>query len=291
MNTTAWCERSCWNEMSPPFPLSFTKMHYRLYRVATGRGTNLQQRSTRPKARSRASRETESSPPAAGTQKKGIRWKRTRHSHRQKQDPQQRAIKQADLEMLEMAAAAGAIDLYYADESGCCQWTPVSYSYYFEGEQKRQEQTRKRGKRLSILGLWQPQVTFAYSLVLGSLKSEDYIAMLNQQAEAAAVVLAETGRIRVIVQDNGSIHTSKVTRQQWSTWEAQGLYLFFLPAYCSEMNPIEVEWGHLKRDELVGQMFESEVEMAYHVVAGLESRGERMGHTTEYVNIRNVKPA
>jgi hypothetical protein len=29
MNTTAWCERSCWNEMSPPFPLSFTKMHYR----------------------------------------------------------------------------------------------------------------------------------------------------------------------------------------------------------------------------------------------------------------------
>jgi putative transposase len=193
--------------------------------------------------------------------------------------------------MLEMAAAAGAIDLYYADESGCCQWTPVSYSYYFEGEQKRQEQTRKRGKRLSILGLWQPQVTFAYSLVLGSLKSEDYIAMLNQQAEAAAVVLAETGRIRVIVQDNGSIHTSKVTRQQWSTWEAQGLYLFFLPAYCSAMNPIEVEWGHLKRDELVGQMFESEVEMAYHVVAGLESRGERMGHTTEYVDIRNVKPA
>jgi putative transposase len=124
--------------------------------------------------------------------------------------------------MLEMTAVAGAIDLYYADESGCCQWTPVSYSYYFEGEQKRQEQTRKRGKRLSILGLWQPQVTFAYSLVLGSLKSEDYIAMLNQQAEAAAVVLAETGRIRVIVQDNGSIHTSKVTRQQWSTWEAQG---------------------------------------------------------------------
>jgi putative transposase len=193
--------------------------------------------------------------------------------------------------MLEMAAAAGAIDLYYGDESGCCQWTPVSYSYYFEGEQKRQEQTRKRGKRLSILGLWQPQVTFAYSLVLGSLKSEDYIAMLNQQAEAAAVVLAETGRIRVIVQDNGSIHTGKVTRQQWSTWEAQGLYLFFLPAYCSEMNPIEVEWGHLKRDELVGQMFESEVEMAYHVVAGLESRGELMGHTTEYVDIRNVKPA
>jgi hypothetical protein len=193
--------------------------------------------------------------------------------------------------MLEMAAAAGEIDLYYADESGCCQWMPVSYSYYFKGEQKRQEQSRKRGQRLSILGLWQPLVTFAYSFVLGSIKSEDYIAMLNQQAAAAAVVLAESGRIRVIVQDNGSIHTSKVTRQQWSNWEAQGLYLFFLPAYCSEMNPIEGEWCHLKRDELVGQMFESEVEMAYHVVVGLERRGERMGHAADYVDIRNVKPA
>jgi hypothetical protein len=33
MNTTAWCERSCRNEMSPPFPLSFTKMHYPHHQV------------------------------------------------------------------------------------------------------------------------------------------------------------------------------------------------------------------------------------------------------------------
>jgi hypothetical protein len=188
--------------------------------------------------------------------------------------------------MLEMAAAAGEIDLYYADESGFCQWTPVSYSYYFKGKQKRQEQSHRRGQRLSVLGLWQPQGTFAYSLVLGSFKSEDYIAMLNHQAEEAAVTLAQSGRIRVIVQDNGSIHTSTLTREQWSGWEAQGLYMFFLAPYCSEMNPIEGEWGHVKRDELVGQMFESEVEMAYHVVVGLEHRGEELGHTTQFVNIK-----
>jgi hypothetical protein len=76
--------------------------------------------------------------------------------------------------MLEMAAAAGDIDLLYLDESGCCQWSAVSYSYYFRGEQKRQEQTSKRGRRLSILGLWQPFVTFIYGLVFGALKSENY---------------------------------------------------------------------------------------------------------------------
>jgi len=31
-------------------------------------------------------------------------------SHRQKQDPQKRAIKQTDLDMLKLAAAAGEID-------------------------------------------------------------------------------------------------------------------------------------------------------------------------------------
>ncbi|NES93150.1 transposase, partial [Okeania sp. SIO2B9] len=38
-------------------------------------------------------------------------------------------------------------------------------------------------------------------------------------------------------------------QQLWSKWESQGLYIFFLPKYCSEMNPIELEWKHLKKDE------------------------------------------
>ena len=56
--------------------------------------------------------------------------------------------------MLELSAAAGEIDLLYLDESGFCMWTPVSYTYYFQGQQKRLEQTTRRGRRLSILGLW-----------------------------------------------------------------------------------------------------------------------------------------
>jgi hypothetical protein len=38
--------------------------------------------------------------------------------------------------MLENASAAGIVDLYYLDESGFCQWSDSSYSYYFRGEQK-----------------------------------------------------------------------------------------------------------------------------------------------------------
>lgn len=191
--------------------------------------------------------------------------------------------------MLEISAGAGEIDLLYGDESGSCLWSATSYSYYFRGEQKRQEQTHKRGKRLSIMGLWQPLVTFIYSLVLGSFKSDDFIALMRQQAQVAAVVFAQTGKIRVIVLDNGSIHTSKAVQAEIANWEAQGLYLFFLPPYCSEMNAIELEWQHLKRDELVGQMFESEEELACEVIFGLDARGQRNSHSTEYVNLRQPK--
>ena len=30
--------------------------------------------------------------------------------------------------------------------------------------------------------------------------------------------------------------------------------------YCSQMNPIELEWKHLKEEEIAGQMFEDELD-------------------------------
>ncbi|MEH2143961.1 transposase [Nostoc sp.] len=65
-------------------------------------------------------------------------------------------------------------------------------------------------------------------------------------------------RTRVIVQDNGPIHRCHEVQKLWSKWETQGLYIFFLPKYCSEMNPIELEWQHLKKSELAGKMFDDE---------------------------------
>ena len=183
--------------------------------------------------------------------------------------------------MLELAAAAGEIELFYLDESGFNLWTPVSYSYYFKGRQKRQEQTQRKGKRISILGLFQPLARFVYGLVVGSFNSKRYIKMVDEQARQAKQVLEKTGRIRVLVQDNGPAHKSKETRQKWPEWEEQGLYLFFLPKYCPQMNPIESEWHQLKTHELVGRMFEDELELAYAVIDGLDARAEVGKYKTE----------
>ena len=140
-------------------------------------------------------------------------------------------------------------------------------------------QTKRRGRRLSIIGLLQPSNSFVYGLVIGGVNRKSYIQMMEQEAVDAE----KTGRIRVIVQDNGPIHRSKEVQQLWPRWESQGLHIFFLPKYCSEMNPIELEWQHLKRDELSGQMFDDELDLAYAVMDGVKARGEREKHSIERV--------
>ncbi|MEG4048560.1 transposase, partial [Microcoleus sp. Pol17_C1] len=63
-------------------------------------------------------------------------------------------------------------------------------------------------------------------------------------------------------------------------------YILFLPKYCSEMNPIELEWQHIKKDELAGQMFEDELELAYAVINGVEARGKKGNYSTKRIKLR-----
>ncbi|MEC4812884.1 MAG: IS630 family transposase [Scytonema sp. PMC 1069.18] len=211
--------------------------------------------------------------------KKGVNWKRARKSHKGKQNPIARANKQADLDMLELSAATGEIDLKYLDESGFCVWSEPGYTYYFKGEQKRLEQTKYRRRRLSIIGFLQPLISFVYGLVIGGISRKSYIEMMEIEATEAQ----KTGRTRVIVQDNGSIHRCKEVQKLWSKWENMGLYIFFLPAYCSQMNPIELEWQHLKKDELCGQIFDDELDLAYAVMDGVKARGEKGNYSTQRI--------
>ena len=137
------------------------------------------------------------------------------------------------------------------------------------------------GSRISILGLWQPGQGFEYALAQGGFNGKSYIKVMDWVAEKAAQTLAQTGRITVVVQDNGSLHTSLVVRQQWERWQEQGLYIFFLPPYCSEMNPIETQWHQLKSHEIAGQMFDNEYDLAMAVIDGMKARSEVNGYALE----------
>jgi transposase len=82
-----------------------------------------------------------------------------------------------------------------------------------------------------------------------------------------------TGKITVIVQDEARIHTSQAVQQRIALWQQKGLYLFYLPRYSSELNPIEGEWHQIKVHQIRGRMFEDEYDLAMAVIASVQSRG------------------
>jgi transposase len=85
--------------------------------------------------------------------KKEWRWKRTKTSLEGKQKEKEFQRKKEELETLKSYAEEGYIKLKYLDEAGFCLSSQVSYSYSKKGEHKLIKQPKKRGKRLSILGI------------------------------------------------------------------------------------------------------------------------------------------
>ena len=94
------------------------------------------------------------------------------------------------------------------------------------------------------------------------------IKLMNWQSNQAEENFKKTGKITVIVQDQGSIHVSKLTKSHYKKWEKQGLYIFLLPSYSPELNRIENEWQRLKEDEY---------ELALAVIEAIELRQKSNG--------------
>jgi len=79
--------------------------------------------------------------------------------------------------------------------------------------------------------------------------SDNFIAFLDH------LVAQHAGeRPLVIILDNGSIHRSYATQAAFALLENELLSLF-LPKYCSQLNPIERFWKHLKALACADKLF------------------------------------
>jgi transposase len=209
--------------------------------------------------------------------KKRRKWKRVKNCVRKHPEPQQKNAKKADLALLKSEFNEGRLCLKYLDEAGFSLWSSVSYSYIEIGKQKVIHQSKKRGKRLNILGIYEPGRSFSYALTIGSFKKESFIRILDKEAEEAEKRRAERGIETVIVLDNYSVHKSHQVKQKEKEWQAQGLYLFFLPTYSPELNLIESEWHQIKTHEICGRMFEDEYDLVMAVKESLKKRSCQRG--------------
>ncbi len=92
--------------------------------------------------------------------------------------------------------------------------------------------------------------------------TDELVSMISQERNSDAfiafidhlVAQHTTGRPLVMVLDNGSIHHSRATQSALSLLSNELLPLF-LPKYCSQLNPIERYWRHLKRTACANKLF------------------------------------
>jgi len=177
--------------------------------------------------------------------------------------------------MLKLWAKMGLICLKYLDESGFCCQSNISYSYIKIGEQKKINQKKRRGRRVSILGLYEVGKSFSYGLIVGGVKAKSYLEIMEWQVKEAEKRWLESGIKTVIVLDNYSLHKSKKVKEKISEWSQKGLEFFYLPPYSSEMNLIETEWHQIKIHELAGRIFEDEYDLSLAVQQAIINRSEK----------------
>jgi len=116
------------------------------------------------------------------------------------------------------------------------------------------------------------------------------VKVLEKEASEAAEISRQTGVDTVIVLDNYSLHKSHLVRAKEKEWGAQGLSLFFLPTYSSELNIIEGEWHQIKSHEISGRMFKDEYELFQAVRESLRERSEKLGVKLQHFRLTETSP-
>src|ERR1700692_4954974 len=85
-------------------------------------------------------------------------------------------------------------------------------------------------------------------------RSSDFVAHLEQIDALYGPMPGRTSKPVVLVEDNGPIHVSKLSRAALAA-RAHWLTVEWLPKYKPELNDIEVVWHDLKAHHLAHQTF------------------------------------
>ncbi|GGR15762.1 transposase [Deinococcus ruber] len=138
------------------------------------------------------------------------------------------------------------MSLKYLDQSGFSLMLSVVSTWFKRGSGQQFRIPTRWGSqgRLNLIGTYTLHGTHPHLAVRaleGSCTQTQVIAYLDTLAEQC-----EPSRLTVIVLDNATFHRGKAIQEKQLAWEAQGLYLRYLPPYAPFLNLIEGVWKQLK---------------------------------------------
>jgi putative transposase len=108
-----------------------------------------------------------------------------------------------------------------------------------------------------------------YMMLEGSCDSGEVLLYLDALAHKAR----REDKPCVVVLDNAPYHTAGVIREREEEWEARGLTLYRLPAYCPHLNLIEGVWRRLKGFLMPRRFYDSVGELKQAVLHALRLLG------------------
>jgi len=108
-----------------------------------------------------------------------------------------------------------------------------------------------------------------YRMLESSCDSWEVLLYLDALAHKAE----QEGKPCVVVLDNAPFHTAGVIREREEEWEARGLTLYRLPAYCPQLNLIEGVWRRLKGFLMPRRFYDSVGELKQAVLHALRLLG------------------
>jgi putative transposase len=171
----------------------------------------------------------------------GARYRRTAQTLKHKQDPAKAERAGRVLDNLEARAAAGRLKLYYLDECGFSPTLPTGSSWTLPGRRKLIEYEAPQGRRVNVLAAYRPHGPAPRLDVFTAertWKGYDLLGFLG--------ALPWAGVPRVVVLDNGPLHTGRIVRGARPDLARRGIYLYYLPPYSPEFNRIEGVFRQVK---------------------------------------------
>jgi transposase len=157
------------------------------------------------------------------------------------------------LQLRKRQAEAGDIVLLYGDESEALTHPYLARAWAKSGADLRVP-APGQAKKMAMLGSLDHVTRRLVVHTSSTKRSNDFIAHLEQIDHLYGPTPGRPPQPVVLVEDNGPIHTSKLslaaldTRGHWLTVE-------WLPKYAPELNDIEVVWRDLKAHYLAHQTF------------------------------------
>ncbi len=136
--------------------------------------------------------------------------------------------------------------LKYLDQSGFSLVLGLCYTWFRRGSgtQFKVPTRWSSAGRLNLIGTLSCFGTTEQLEVRelsGSCTQAQVMSYLDTLAERC-----NPNRLTVVVLDNAPFHKGKLLTERRVAWEARGLYLRYLPAYCPQLNLIEGVWRKLK---------------------------------------------